>query len=142
MDKINLIEKLNPETVARLQVCLPFMQSDLSYGRGRAKEALAALRNADRSASQATLNNDINRLKRIGVTSLSHIDFAELGISEPTGTSKGKKSKPARKKGAKKTGRVSTLDDKIAELEAEIAEKTKDLEILCAARDVIIARGL
>lgn len=137
MDKIHLDGNLKADAINRLRICVLFMRPNLSYGRGKAKEALEALKGANLKCSHATLNNDIGRLREIGVTNLDQIDLGpcdapDTATTEPQQTSVlGKHiAEPARQ-----------LAKMIQQLEDEIATKKGDLEILRAASEIIKRRS-
>jgi len=136
MTKINLDNKLKANVIERLQIVVPFLQPDLSYGPGKAKEALEALKKANLGCSSATLNNDIGRLRKAGITSLDQIDLASLSTLSPRA-----QEHPATKK-VQVTSSTLQLLEMVKQLETEIEEKQKDLNILRAAAEVLARRGI
>ena len=141
MSKVNLEGKLRENLISRLRIVVPFLQPDLSYGRGKAKEALEALKSAKIPCSQATLNNDIGHLRKAGVTSLEQIDLDSLEVASASVfvSKRERKYFPDKKVSAKRP--VLQLSEAIQRLEAEIAEKHKDLEVLRTAAEILKRRG-
>lgn len=134
MEKIRPGDSLKPEVTDRLFVCAPFMQPDLSYGSRKAKEAMEALRSMGLKCSPATLYNDIKRLRGIGITCLDQLDFGQRSVQATTVI----KPQPAPDD---RVGGTRQLAAMIHQLEAEIAAKKNDLDILRAAAEVIKRRS-
>jgi hypothetical protein len=147
----------------RIYICHPFMMMDFSkYKWGSGRDALNALKKEGVTVSGATIENDLKRLRKAGVTNWNQIDptsFHGVGkavnqpVDDPKSTIDSKPPK-ADSNSVKAEARpdefleeskcIETLRAIIAKQEIQLAQDKNDLEVLLnakAARERLRARS-